>query len=246
MTSVRCIKEKCVAMDRQVRLTLTDPGNGPVHIAFELSDDEVAALESFVSAHRRLSAAKPGREGIPWKVNVSQKTAEGTRVTAELPDEDTLSILLHRLRPFILKNEPGSYDKVMSIIGRHIAQQDVRNLLKQDRRLYDGRGAQNKLRLMSRGMLVNSENTLQDWLNSHEYHSDPDKRDAIAELLDGPLGDLPRALLISMLLDKTCAINNAAGIVGVLLGLVGEYWFDGMSLANVDLPSAELDEAVNA
>ena len=235
-----------MAMARQVRLTLTDPDNDLIHIDFALSDDEVSALESFVSAHRRLSTSKPGREGIPWNVNVSHKTGEGTRVAAELPDEDTLSILLHRLRPFILKNEPGSYDKVMRIIGRHIAQQDVRNLLKNDRRLYDGRVAQSQLRLMSCGMVVNSENTLQDWLNSHEYHSDRDKRDAVAELLDGPLGELPRALLISMLLDKMCAINNAAGIVGLLLGLVGEYRFDGMSLANEDVPLAEHDEAENA
>lgn len=233
-------------MARQLRLTLRVPDNAPIHISFELSDHEVSALETFVSAHRRLAASKPGREGIPCNVNVSHKNGEGTTVTARLPDEDTLSILLHRLRPFILKNELGSYDQVMGIVGRHIDQQVVRNLLRHDRRLYDGRSAQSQLLLLSRGMPVNSEKTLQDWLNGHEYHSDRVKRDAISELLDGPLGELPRALLISMLVDKTRAIENAAGIVGLLLGLVGEYRFDSMSLTNDDALLAEPDEAQNA
>ena len=235
-----------VAMARHVRLFLSDHRKGLDHVDFDLSDEEEAAFKIFLDAHRRLSNSKPGREGISCKIKLSHKTNNGTSVIAELPDQDTLDILLHRLRPFILQNEPGSFVKVMGIIGRHIHQQDVRNLLKHNHMLYDGRVSQSQFRAMSRdGTVINSERFFQSWLNSHEYHGNHVERKVVSELLEAPLGELPRFLWYWLLLDKLYAIHNAAGIIETTLGIVDEYRFGSMTLSNVKFPSSDSDEYEN-
>jgi len=218
-------------MGKQVRLCLSDCAKDLADIIIDLSNEDITALEIFLEAYNRLSNSKV-EKGIPFKLELSHKTGQPTHVTTEIPDQDTIGILLHRLRPFILMREPGSFDKVMAIIRRQITQYDVRNLLKNIRMLYNGKIAQGQFRLMSRGTIVNSENTLQKWLNSHEYHGDRVKRKEIDELLGGPSRELTELLWIWLLSDKLLAIHNAAGIIELVMGFVDEYHFDGMTISN--------------
>lgn len=233
-------------MARQVRLSLSDCAMHLDHITFDLSEGDATALKSFLEAYNLLSNSKPGKEGIPIKLELNHKIGQATEIIAELPDDDTLAILLHRLRPFILTNEPGSFDKVMGILGRKIAQQDVRNLLKSNRMLYDGRLAQSQLRLKSSGTVVNSERTLHNWLNSYEYHRDGIKREALSELLGDPMDRLTKSLWIWLLLDKQLAIQNAAGVVELVMGLVSEFYFNDMILSNKSFSGSNCHEDENA
>lgn len=73
------------------------------------------------------------------------------------------------------------------------------------------------MKVTSEGVVVNSERVLYDWLNSHEYHRDPDKRDSIDKLFQRIPGDLMRVLLITMLVDKMEAISSIASFIRVLL-----------------------------
>lgn len=218
-------------MGKQVRLCLSDCAMDLADFIIDLSKEDITALEIFLEAYNRLSNSKV-EKSIPFKLELRNKTGQPTHVTTEIPDQDTIGILLHRLRPFILTREPGSFVKVMAIIGRQITQYDVRNLLKNIRMLYDGRIAQSQLRIKSRGTIVNSENTLQKWLNSHEYHGDRAKRKEIDELLGGPFGELTQLLWIWLLSDKLLAIHNVAGLIELVMGFVDEYHFDGMIMSN--------------
>ena len=103
-------------------------------------------------------------------------------MTADLPDDDTLAILLHRLRPFLLADEPASFTRVSSRLGRLITEPYIRQLLRHNRRVYEGRVAQEMLRVESDDMVLNSERALFDWLNSHEYHHDAIKRESVAPI----------------------------------------------------------------
>lgn len=216
------------------------------HIAFDLSGEEATAFKTFLEAYNLLSNSKPGKERALIKLELNHKKGRATEVIADFPDDDTLAILLHRLRPFILKKEPGSFDKVMGILGRRIVQQNVRDLLKRNRMLYDGRLAQSQLRLMSNDTVVNSEPTLLDWLNSHEYHHDEIKRKKIAELLSDPINRLTKSLWIWLLFDKKLAIQNAAGLIELSMGLVGEFHFDDMILSNNSFSGTKCHEVENA
>jgi hypothetical protein len=199
-------------------ITLKADGRDEVPIAGEFTDAEQAALQLFLRQYERLTSSKPLREGFPCKANVNWEEASPLVVETDLPDDDTLSILLHRLRPFILQKEAASFPAVSSVIGKSVGHPHIRQLLRDQNRLYDGRQFQSRIRIASNKDLVNSERVLVDWLNSHEYHGDPEKRDAIEDLFGRMPGHLMRFILVSMLVDKVEAIRNLAALVAVMLG----------------------------
>ena len=199
------------------KLTMKIEGRPDVVVAGEFSDGEHSTLQLYLKQHDELVQSKPLREGAPCSISLKWNQETGLRVTTSLPDDDTLSILLHKLRPFILKKEPASFAAVSSIIGRGVKNSYVRQLLREQRELFDGRRSQQQMQIVSNDVLVNSEKVLSDWLNSHEYHRDPDKREAIDALFERMPGDLMRGIFVSMLLDKVEAIRNVASLVTVLL-----------------------------
>jgi hypothetical protein len=81
------------------------------------------------------------------------------------------------------------------------------------------------MRIEMNRVVVNSDQVLRDWLNSHEYHRDPDKREAIDTLFNSFPGDFARGILISMIVDKVRAIGNLASLAAVLLGKTSSFQF---------------------
>jgi hypothetical protein len=204
-------------MPLKFALTMRVDGRPDEVVRGEFSDSEHKRLLLYLEQYNELAQSQPCREGFPC--HISLKWHEGTPldVQTSLPDSDTLSILLHRLRPFILKSEPASFESVGSLLGKVVSHKFVRQLLREQRELYDGRRSQQLMQIASNDVVVNTERVLYDWLNSHEYHRDPDKRESMDELLRGMPGDLMRALLISMLIEKVNAIRNIASLVHVLV-----------------------------
>lgn len=213
-------------MPLRYQLTLKVPGAADTVLAGEFSDAEAAVLEAYLEQHDQLITSQPLREGVPCNIHVQYDEDIGLRVEATLPTDDQLSILLHRLRPFILQEEPASFGKTTAILGKHLDSAPLRQLLKSQREMYDGRQAQRTMRVVSDDMVVNSETTLQHWLNSHEYHRDRDRKAVIQSLYERMPGDLLRGLLVSMIIDKTYAVRNIAALVALLLGRTKELKFD--------------------
>jgi hypothetical protein len=204
-------------MGCRFHLELNAEGHETVVCDGEFTDDEAATLELYLQQYEAVAASPALSSGLSCNMQINWDQDAGT-VRVDLPDEDTLSVLLHRLRPFILANEPASYLTVSSIIGRRVDTPPVRDLLKRQRREYDGRAFQESVVISINDIVVNSERTLMDWLNSHEYHRDPDKREAVAVLLESFSGDFARGVFVNMLIDKMRACGNLAALVAVLLG----------------------------
>jgi hypothetical protein len=200
------------------KLTLCTESLDEITVAGELSDAELDSLNQYLHQYDELVQCRPMQEGFPCSTTVNWDKDLGLKVEAELPDRDTLSILLHRMRPFILQGEPSSYAKVAGILGRKLDSPILRRLLQEQRELYDGRKSQQLMRISSGDVLINSERVLSDWLNSHEYHRDPDKRKAIDDLFARMPGELMRAVLVSLVVDKIHAVRNMATIVAFVLG----------------------------
>jgi hypothetical protein len=203
-------------MGLSFELRLRAEGQADQVVCGQFSDGEYAMLQAYLQQYDEFAASKPGREGLPCHLGIKARQGEPVVVETELPDRDTLSILLHRLRPFILKNEPASFESVAAMIGKVVPNIHIRRLLREERRLYDGRQSQELMRLQANDVTLNSERVLYDWLNSHEYHRDPDKRGAIEALFSGLPGDLARAVLVSRLIDKANAIGHLAQLVKLL------------------------------
>lgn len=204
-------------MTHPIALTLQVVGHEDECVKGQLSDQEWATLQAYQDQHRELAESKPLREGMPCSMSLRWSMGTPLTVDTTLPDADTLSILLHRLRPFILTNEPASFIRVRSLLGKRIAHPGIRGLLRDQLRLFDGRKQQEVMQFAFNDVVVNSETALNTWLNSHEYHRDRDKRDAIDSLLESLPGDFARGIFVSMLVDKVHAICNVASLVHVLL-----------------------------
>lgn len=205
-------------MPKPFEFTLQIKGRADLVVRGQFSDDENAVLLRYLEQYDQLKQSRPLREGFPCEFSLKWEEGMGIKTEASLPDSDTLSILLHRLRPFILQDEPASYVKVTAMIGRRVDDLYTQQLLREQRKLYDGRDAQRQMRISSNEVIVNSERVLYDWLNSHEYHRDPDKRETVDALFERTPGDLMRALLVSMLVDKVKAVRNIASLVAFILG----------------------------
>lgn len=208
-------------------LTRHAEGHPDVVVRGEVSDTEHALLTRFLEEYKQLAESKPLREGFPCRMAVKWSRGKELRVETTLPDNDTLGIFLHRLRPFILENESANFKNVVSIIGKSVDDRPLRELLGRERRLYDGRDFQQHVKIVTDAIIVNSEQVLYDWLNSHEYHRDPDKRESVDALFKRMPGDFMRAVLVSMLVDKVRAIRNVASIVAVLLNKSASFEFAG-------------------
>ena len=190
----------------------------PIVVGGTFTDREIETLRLYLDQHEELARSKPLREGFPCGFSIKGERGSDIQVTATLPDNVTLGILLHRLRPFILQNEPASFTVVSAIVGRRVDNPHLRQFLGCQHMLYDGRDFQHAVRIVSNEVVVNSEKVLCDWLNSHEYHRDPDKRDAVDALFAIIPDNMKRAILVSMLVDKVRAIQNLASLIAVLLG----------------------------
>ena len=76
---------------------------------FEFSASEWEQLGQYLEHVRDLERTEFLQKGHGAKVGVSWKAGEGATWSVELPPEDSLFALLHRLRPLILVNEPSSF-----------------------------------------------------------------------------------------------------------------------------------------
>src|SRR5258708_6374383 len=94
---------------------------------------------------------------------------KGTTVNAPLPADKDLIELLHRLRPFILNDEPASFNRVAGVLGRKLTQQPIRDVLGAERRYYDGRAWQKQGTIRTGETTVNSDEIVMKWLNAYEY-----------------------------------------------------------------------------
>lgn len=207
-------------MPKPFKFTLKSENSDDTVISGQFDSTEHVILLNYLEQYEQLIQSKPLREGFPCSFTEKWEEGVGSTIKTSLPDNDTLSILLHRLRPFILQEEPASYLKTVSILGKQIKNNFIRQILKEERKLYDGRDAQQYLRISSNDILINSEETLYKWLNSHEYHRDPDKRKEIDTLLEQFPENLMKVLLVSMLVDKVESIKNIASIIAFIFGKI--------------------------
>src|SRR5207245_3630815 len=122
------------------------------------------------------------RDGVPCSFEMQIRDGRLSLLKSEVPTDDKLAALLHRLRPLILQTESTSYQQITALLGQRFTHPYVRRLLKTQRELFDGRNNQALMRITSNGTLINSEQTLFDWLNGYEYHHDPAKRERIEAL----------------------------------------------------------------
>ncbi len=208
-------------MPHEVDFKITvDQGEESVAARFE--DDEWERMQAYLRHAEELRSISLFQEPDPTKLQIHGKQGEPVRFEATLPEWDKVVVFLHKLRPLILSDEYAPFDRVRGFISRRIRNGGLRALLKRYNRQYDGRRLQDTIRIdvgLSIGPInLLSERTLKDWLNSKEYHRDPDLRSKIEEVNLTIPPDAFRVLMLLLLTEKARAIFGVAQVVEVILG----------------------------
>jgi hypothetical protein len=114
--------------------------------------------------------------------------------------------------------EPDTYFlRVRNIVARRLDHEAFRAYLDRQKEIFDGRRCQAML-VWSNGMLVNSVETLDLWLNGFEYHRDDDKRALFESLHDErflPMG-FTLAMLTNIMLDRARAVVEIGNAIYAL------------------------------
>lgn len=190
-------------------------------ISGEIPDEDWDRLITYADEVVQLENARPLQQDIraritfKWDARTRKLCYEGT-----LPDDDDVAAILHRLRPFVLQNESANFYRTANILSRYLDHADARAMIKTQHDLYSGKDFQQQLKIdwksQSLQAVVNSDETLTKWLNAYEYHRDRPKQQEIEEFHKLLPHGAPRAIFISMLLDKIKAIINVAIIIRTL------------------------------
>ena len=185
----------------------------------ELSDDEIRLLEAFIEEADEvwntdfIHARERGTFNMKGDAESDQVT-----VSFSLPDWNQVIVFLHKLRPLLLQDEKTNFYKIQNLLAKKLDNPHFRNLLTQYHQLYSGKKSQSEVQIKSNEILLNSEKTLLDWLNSYEFHRNEDKRKFIESLHRMLPLDVSKVIFLRLLLDKAEAIHGLAHFIRVLLG----------------------------
>ena len=134
-----------------------------------------------------------------------------------LPDWNQVIVFLHKLRPLLLEDEKTNFYKIRNLLAKKLDNPHFRNLLTQYHQLYSGKKAQSEVQIKSNEIVLNSEDTLLDWLNSYEFHRNEDKRKFIESLHQMLPLDVSKVIFLRLLLDKAEAIHRLADFIRVFV-----------------------------
>lgn len=206
-------------MSKQISFFIENPDTSSKQKIEAIFDDaELNMLEGYLLQIEDLRKTKLIKHGFHPSLNLKWEKDIGFTVETELPPEDDLLALLHRLRPFILKQEFASFEKVASLLRKKFNHNDFQPFLKYYRHLYQGKQIESVMTIRSNDLIVNSEKTMMDWLNAYEYHRDQDKKLKLKPIFEMFTHDGARAIFVMFVVDKIKAILGISDLVKLALG----------------------------
>ena len=183
---------------------------------FSILEDEWNRLLRFCKNATRLKAIRLFQTDFKYEVTLGWKQGVGATTRTKLPEDDDLSVLLHRLRPFVLQSEESYLPAVCNLLKRRIVLPSFRSTLDRYRDLFLGREFYSQIHILSNGTAINSEEVLMTWLNGFEYHQDQDKRAAIQELSQIFPLETTRGHFVGMIFDKVQAVQSLADLIEIM------------------------------
>jgi hypothetical protein len=187
-------------------------------ISAEFDPDEINILEDYLLNTAKLLKVKMIADGMSGHVSFNFDKNNGLSFETHLPKEENVLAFLHQMRKFILQNEYSSYNKVTGLISRRFNNTAIREIIKKQRKVYDGTEFQESVVIKSNNTIINSEKTLFDWLNAFEYHSEQPKKKQLEKLHELLPLEVSRVAFLTLLSEKVRAIIHIAKFVALLIG----------------------------
>lgn len=116
-------------------LTLIDKENNGTRVEGEFTSADISLLRRYARNIEKVSRAAIVERGIP---EISRMNfAGGTVLECEPYTDAELHELLHVLRPIILSKEPGSFEKMATLLGKRLASDEMRKHLRAIRHIFE-------------------------------------------------------------------------------------------------------------
>jgi len=196
-------------------ITITSRTGEKASCAGEFPDDEWKRLDRFLEYADELSATGMVRNKRTISYSMKWHHEQGESHEATLPPPDELSAFLHRMRPFVLDNEPTHVPRILNVLARRVTLPQARRILDIHRKRFlkqlDG-----DLRISTGEVELTSEETLKKWLNAFEYHRDEDKQLELRAVTEGFPPPSSRAIFLISLFDKANAVFETASLIRAL------------------------------
>ena len=130
----------------------------PVDLRFALAEADVVILQKFLVEVDYLNKSIASIGGFNASLSLSCSVPNKVSFENTEPNEDQRAIILHRLRPIILKKEPHSFDAICAIIHSSTQSDFMSNHLRAIRKIYLGKELLQTFQLSHGEMVLNSEN----------------------------------------------------------------------------------------
>lgn len=201
----------------QLTLTIKETGEN-VSLSGSFLPDIWNLLNEFLQYANDLLNTKFVKSGMPASLNIKWEKDSGMVVSTKLPDWDDVTVFLHKFRPIGLQSESTNFYKICSFLSKELDHPYFRNMIDEQREIYGGKRMQSQFRIQSNDVIINSEQVLNDWLNSFEYHRNKEKRRFIESLHEMFPLEASKVLFLGLLSEKTQAIYNIAVLTRVVVG----------------------------
>lgn len=197
-------------MPQQFRFNVKDQQSGETRkVPFEIPDEEWDQLVEFSRYAEQLETSGVISKGINVRTIVrGDMTSKSLSYECILPSDDDTAVLLHRLRPFVLRKERTCFYRICNVLHQRLECDELRAAIDYQRKGFSGKDFQSQVTIKMNETVVNSEAMLMRWLNAHEYHRDPTKQQELEMLRDWFPDSYSKGLFISMLIDKARSVIN--------------------------------------
>ncbi|MGK5092752.1 hypothetical protein WDW89_12150 [Deltaproteobacteria bacterium TL4] len=127
-----------------------------------------------------------------------------------------------------LQDESTEFYKVSGLFIKKFGHdQNIKADLIRFREQYQGKRFQSQMVLSLNDVIINSEETVKNWLNAHEYHRDQDKQKELEELSKLLPLDAMKPIFLSLLTDKAYAICGLARLINCVIDADGRRLISG-------------------
>jgi hypothetical protein len=128
--------------------------------------------------------------------------------TGSLPSDDEIAAFLHLFRPIYLEKEALNYNTICNLVSAHLNDDAVTQCLREWKRHYDARASRNVFEIAAAGIVLNSQEFLNNYLNALEYHRDQDRRKVIDEISGHYPLEAQKAIIVLLLPMRLQAIKK--------------------------------------
>jgi hypothetical protein len=184
-----------------------EDGHFRVEAATSFSGEEIKQLCTYIKLVERARNCTLLQKGMP-SISGLKIDSHGLTLSSDDISNSELFELLHVLRPVTLEEEPMSYVKVASVLGKEIESPDVRSFIKLNDRTYRHGEMSLIFQVTIKDQPLFDESVLRNWLNGTQYHTDTEKTEAWY-CLESQIGESNgRTVVLAQLHSKVTAIFN--------------------------------------